>query len=109
MTPDMPSRLARGSRAAPGPGSGRRGGPARISGKVTQDGLVLAGESDSYVPYDQLFMQLPLLVNARSVTSRSFTDREHKAAAAHCNVGNGVMSLKVIVDWLDQCQELDSL
>ena len=42
-------------------------------------------------------------------TSRSFTDREHKAAAAHCNVGNGVKSVKVIVDWLDQCQELDSL
>ena len=82
---------------------------AQISDRVTQDVLVLAGQSDSYVPFDQLFAELPLLVNARSVTSRSFTDREHKAAAAHCNVGNGVKSVKVIVDWLDQCQELDSL
>jgi pimeloyl-ACP methyl ester carboxylesterase len=82
---------------------------ADISDRVTQDVLVLAGQRDSYVPYAQLFQQLPLLGNARSVTSRSFTDREHRAAASHCNVGNGVLSLTVIVDWLDQCRGLDSL
>jgi len=47
-------------------------------------------------------------VNARSVTARIFTEREHNAAPAHCNVGNHVMAMQVIVDWLDQCMEIDA-
>jgi hypothetical protein len=82
---------------------------AGISDKVTQDALILAGQKDHYVPLEHLWKQLPLLVNARSVTARIFTEREHNAAPAHCNVGNHVMAMQVIVDWLDQCTEIDAI
>jgi hypothetical protein len=48
-------------------------------------------------------------VNARSVTARIFTEREHNAAPGHCNVGNHVMAMHVIVDWLDHCTEIDAI
>jgi len=82
---------------------------AGISDKVTQDALILAGQNDHYIPLEHLWKQLPLLVNARSVTARTFTEREHNAAPAHCNVGNHVMAMQVIVDWLDQCTEIDAI
>jgi pimeloyl-ACP methyl ester carboxylesterase len=82
---------------------------AGISDKVTQDALILAGQKDHYVPLEHLWKQLPLLVNARSVTARIFTGREHNAAPAHCNVGNHLMAMQVIVDWLDQCGEINAI
>ena len=82
---------------------------AGISDKVTQDALILAGQKDHYVPLEHLWRQLPLLVNARSVAARIFTEREHNAAPAHCNVGNHFMAMQVIVDWLDQCTEINAI
>jgi hypothetical protein len=69
-----------------------------ISDKVNQDVLILAGQKDHYVPLEHLWKQLPLLLNERSVTAPTFTEREHNAAPAHCNVGNHVTAMQVIVD-----------
>src|SRR5262249_19763033 len=47
-----------------------------VSERVRQDVLLLAGARDHYVPLSQLWDQMPLLSNARSITARVFTAQE---------------------------------
>jgi pimeloyl-ACP methyl ester carboxylesterase len=69
-----------------------------LSQKLTQDVLVLAGESDLYtIFYDE---QLKALTRARSVTGRLFTKEEH--ADRHCQVGNMMLLLKTISNWIEE-------
>ena len=76
----------------------RRFNTREISGLLTQDVLVLAGEGDIYtVFYDE---QIKALKNARSVTGRLFTKEE--CADHHCQVGNMGLLLKTIVDWIEE-------
>jgi pimeloyl-ACP methyl ester carboxylesterase len=87
----------------------------RISRLVTADVLLLAGADDHYVPLKQLGRQAANLVNARSVTTRTFTAAEH--ASNHCQVGNIGAAVRVIQAWLEllavekagQAEELASL
>lgn len=72
---------------------------AKISGRVTQDVLLLAGSEDHYVPLDQLHQQIQALKNARSVTARLFTRAE--SAQNHCQVGNYGLVFRVMTAWLD--------
>jgi hypothetical protein len=44
--------------------------------------------------------QTRALVNARSVTVRTFTAAEH--ADQHCQIGNLELACQVITDWLQQ-------
>ena len=69
-----------------------------ISKLITQDTLVLAGESDLYTVYYK--DQLDALVNARSVTGRLFTSDEY--ADHHCQVGNLGLVLETITDWIEE-------
>ena len=69
-----------------------------ISKLITQDTLVLAGESDLYTVYYK--DQLDALVNARSVTGRLFTKKEY--ADHHCQVGNMGLVLQTITDWIEE-------
>ena len=73
-----------------------------VSSFVKQDVLLLCGSLDHYVPIEQLYRQIGLLTNARSVTARLFTPSE--SAQNHCQVGNYGLALKAIVDWLDEIQ-----
>ena len=73
-----------------------------VSALVTQDVLLLAGAEDHYVPAGQLHDQARALTAARSVTTRLFTATEH--AAAHCQVGNLPLAVRVISDWIAQRQ-----
>ena len=67
-----------------------------ISPMITQDVLVLAGESDLYtIFYDE---QIQALANAKSVTGRLFTAKE--SADHHCQVGNIPLLLSTITDWI---------
>jgi len=70
----------------------------RISRRVTADVLLLAGADDHYVPLKQLGRQAGHLVNARSVTTRTFTAAEQ--ASNHCQVGNIGAAVRVIQGWL---------
>jgi pimeloyl-ACP methyl ester carboxylesterase len=71
----------------------------RISKRVTADVLLLAGTDDHYVPLKQLRRQAANLVNARSVTTRTFTAAEQ--ASNHCQVGNIGAAVRVIQAWLE--------
>jgi hypothetical protein len=66
---------------------------------VTADVLLLAGADDHYVPLKQLRRQAANLVNARSVTTRTFTAAEQ--ASNHCQVGNIGAAVRVIQGWLE--------
>jgi pimeloyl-ACP methyl ester carboxylesterase len=71
----------------------------RISKRVTADVLLLAGADDHYVPLRQLRRQAANLVNARSVTTRTFTAAEQ--ASNHCQVGNIGAAVRLIQAWLE--------
>ena len=68
-----------------------------VSERVRQDVLLLAGAQDHYVPLSQLWDQMRLLSNARSITTRVFTAQEQ--AQAHCQVGNLPLAISTISDW----------
>ena len=68
-----------------------------VSERLRQDVLLLAGARDHYVPLSQLWDQMRLLSNARSITTRVFTAQEQ--AQAHCQVGNLPLAIDTISDW----------
>ena len=72
---------------------------ADVSTLVKQDVLLLAGSEDHYVPVHQLYQQMKMLGNARSITARLFTRSE--SAENHCQAGNYGLALRTIVNWLD--------
>lgn len=72
---------------------------ADVSTLVKQDVLLLAGSEDHYVPVQQLYQQMKMLGNARSITARLFTRSE--SAENHCQAGNYGLALRTIVNWLD--------
>ncbi|MDO5561013.1 MAG: alpha/beta hydrolase [Oscillospiraceae bacterium] len=69
-----------------------------ISGLITQDTLVLAGEKDIYTVF--LNEQVNALVHAKSVTSRLFTAKE--SADHHCQIGNYPLVLSFIAEWIEK-------
>lgn len=71
----------------------------RISSRVEQDVLILAGEQDHYVPVEHFHRQRDALRNARSVSSRLFTVAE--GGEQHCQVGNHHLAVDEIRQWLD--------
>ncbi len=71
-----------------------------IADRVEQDVLLLAGESDHLILPIELERTEQGLVNARSVTTRLFTQEEH--ASNHCQVGNIPLAIDVILKWIQQ-------
>jgi len=72
----------------------------KISEKISQDVLLLAGNKDHYVPLEMLYNQLRVLKNAKSITCRIFTEKED--AQGHCQVGNVKLAFEVMGNWIDQ-------
>ena len=72
---------------------------ADVSTLIKQDVLLLAGSEDHYVPTKQLYQQIKMLTNARSISARLFTRSE--SAENHCQAGNYGLALMTIVNWLD--------
>ena len=68
------------------------------SDRVTQDTLLLCGEHDAFQPPMLTRAQEAALVNARSVTVRTFTETEH--ADQHCQMGNLDLACRVLTTWL---------
>lgn len=77
----------------------KRMSTASFSDRLTQDILLLAGAEDHIVPLGQLHRQAEALTNARSITTRVFTARDH--AQAHCQVGNLRLVLDYVQSWMD--------
>lgn len=73
-----------------------------VSALIKQDVLLLAGSEDHYVPTEQFYQQIKMLINARSMTARLFTRSE--SAENHCQVGNYGLAMRTIVNWLDGMQ-----
>jgi hypothetical protein len=71
-----------------------------VSPLVEQDVLLMGGQEDHYIPLHQFFDQGSMLINVRSLTSRLFTRKE--TAQNHCQLGNVGLSVKVIVNWVEQ-------
>lgn len=71
-----------------------------VSGQITQDVLLLAGEKDHYIPLHQFYRLKNNLPHAHSVTCRLFTQAE--GGEQHCQVGSHLSALHTIIDWLDR-------
>jgi pimeloyl-ACP methyl ester carboxylesterase len=70
-----------------------------ITKLITQNILLLAGSKDHYIPQNQ-FMQLKdNLPNAKTLTARMFTEAE--GGEQHCQIGNHMLAVNTIIDWLD--------
>ncbi len=70
------------------------------SDRVLQDVLILTGKEDHLIPFKMHALQVKALVNARSVTSRVFTNEEQ--AGSHCQMGNLGLALTTMQDWIEQ-------
>ena len=66
---------------------------------VKQDVLILSGSEDHFIPFKMHDMQIKALTNAKSVTGRVFTGKEH--AQNHCQIGNIGLALDVMVKWIE--------
>jgi len=73
------------------------------SERVKQDVLILTGKDDHLIPYKMHRKQIDALVNARSVTGRVFTKKEH--AGNHCQVGNLGLAIDTMVEWIERMSE----
>ena len=61
---------------------------------VDQDVLLLGGKNDASS------QQNKALINARSVSTRTFTEDEH--AGEHCQMGNIGLALEVMLKWINK-------
>jgi pimeloyl-ACP methyl ester carboxylesterase len=73
---------------------------SEVSSLVEQDVLLMGGQEDHYILLHQFFDQGRMLTNVRSLSSRLFTRRE--TAQNHCQLGNVGLSVKVIVNWVEE-------
>ncbi len=72
----------------------------RISHRVRQDFLLMAGSEDHYMPIAHYHRQAKALTQVRSFTGRVFTREE--AGQTHCQCGNLDLALEVIVNWIEE-------
>lgn len=68
--------------------------------KINQNILLLAGESDQYVPVERMVQIKKELINAKSVTSRIYTKEE--GGEQHCQVGNLSLVTEELYNFLDK-------
>jgi len=80
---------------------------ASVSPLVHQDVLLLHGNGDHLIPGRQLLDQIDMLGNARSVSTRIFT--EYEQAQSHCQVGNFGLAVREITAWLGVLDERDAV
>ncbi len=70
-----------------------------IAEKITQDILILHGKKDHFIGWRLYEQEINSLTNAKSITFRLFTDKEH--ASNHCQCGNTRLVLDTVIKWLD--------
>jgi hypothetical protein len=70
------------------------------SERVTQDGLLLSGEHDSFQPPALTSAQAQALTSAHTVSVRIFNEAEH--AGQYCQMGNLDLACRVVTTWLQR-------
>ncbi|MCR4422596.1 MAG: alpha/beta hydrolase [Exilispira sp.] len=70
-----------------------------ITGKITCDVLLLAGEKDHYIPLKHYYILMKKLKKAHSLHGKIFTEEE--GGEQHCQVGNHQLAIKYIYQWLN--------
>lgn len=70
-----------------------------ITGRLTQDILLLAGEKDHYIPVKQYYRLKKGIHNAKSLNFHLFTKEE--GGEQHCQVGNHMLAINRVTEWLD--------
>jgi hypothetical protein len=73
---------------------------ADVSHLVTQDVLLLHGNKDHFIPNKTFYKQIKVLVNAKSVIGRLFTEKDQ--AQNHCQIGNMKLALDVMLQWINE-------
>jgi len=73
---------------------------APVADKITQPVLIMAGERDYAIPLHQTADFERALVNAKSVTTRTFDLAS--GGAEHCQTGNLTLVHATIFDWLQE-------
>ena len=72
---------------------------------IEQDAIIIMGENDHLVPVEQMRVQADAMVNAKSVTTRLVTEKEH--GAQHCQIGNPDLVIDEILRWMDGLDRRD--
>ena len=67
--------------------------------RITQDVLLIGCSKDLYVPADTAAKEALQLTNARSITSKVFTERS--GGERHCQVGDKPLAAKCIISFLN--------
>ena len=71
-----------------------------FEGCITQPCLVLAGDTDQYVPFERLGDVRRALRNAESLEVRAFRHAQDPDMAQHCQIGNLDRAFAIMGDWL---------
>ncbi|HEV2986148.1 MAG TPA: hypothetical protein VGX46_17240 [Vicinamibacterales bacterium] len=71
---------------------------APIADRIRQDVPILAGADDHFVPQNQAGDFEKALINARTVTTRTFERRS--GGSQHCQAGNLTLVYAAVFDWL---------
>ncbi|MCC0629148.1 MULTISPECIES: alpha/beta fold hydrolase [unclassified Clostridioides] len=71
---------------------------SEITGLITQDVLLLAGEKDHYIPLKQFYRLEKSINHAKSLSCRLFTIAE--GGEQHCQIGNHMLAVNTIINWL---------
>jgi len=67
---------------------------------IKQDVLILTGREDHMIPFKMHDLQVKALTNARTVTTRVFTNDEN--AQNHCQVGNLGLAIDTMLKWIEE-------
>ena len=67
---------------------------------ITCDVLITAGEKDHFFPIEQVEAFRSSLVNARSITTRVFTEQE--GGHEHCQQGTSSLFHEFFFEWLEK-------
>ena len=71
-----------------------------VADRIICDVLILAGEKDDFVPIEQAAQFQQSLTNARSVTTRVFTEEE--GGEGHCQPGAATLVHAVLFEWIEK-------
>ena len=73
-----------------------------FEGCITQPCLVLAGDTDQYVPFERLGDVRRALRNAESLEVRAFRHAQDPDMAQHCQIGDLDRAFTIMGDWLSE-------
>ena len=73
---------------------------AGVAQRIRADVLLLAGQEDHFVPFEQVKQMQEALTSARSVTTKIY-DRE-SGGAEHCQLGAPTLWHADLFDWLSE-------